>query len=316
MTSLFSPLAIIDLGSNTTKLSVISLPDLRRLAHSARYTRIGRGMKTGSNQLSEASINDCVQAILELIEEAEAHHPVHYELVATSAVREAQNRQTLIDRVHAETGLHIRVLSGLQEAELIGKGVATDSILSDLGGAFTLFDLGGGSLECIDYFGGSARQLASLPLGAVRMTERYISDPKSAIPLHELDAIYEATQESLRSSEFDFSCTTPHFIGAGGAFVVARSLFGAHKGQNSKRTSPIIEVKALGNLFSNMIGLDLKQRCEIPGMDVQRADIMPAALSVLLAVSEFVGIKNFTHSYHNLPFGVVAEYYEKVKLLN
>ncbi len=305
-----SPIAVIDLGSNTSKLSVISVPSFNRLHHSVRYTRIGKGMVKGKQHLSDSAIEACIQAINELIQEAEKYGVVHYEIVATSAVRDAENRTEFIERVEAETGLKPRILTGDEEATLIGKGAATDPILSDCVGALTVFDLGGGSLECIHFENSVARQVVSLPLGAVRMTEQYIANPQAVIPLTELDTIFEYAQNQLRGCEFDFSSTPSLHVGTGGAFVVTRAVSALKNGKDLRRSSPVIAVKEIGNLFSTISKMTLQERCAIPGMSKERADILPAALAVLLALAEIARIEVFMHSYHNLPYGLALEWKE------
>src|SRR5205814_1997989 len=85
---------------------------------------------------------------------------------ATSAVREAKNKQYFIDRVRNEVGLRVRVLSGDEEARLAFESAASSFDLSETQSA--VLDVGGGSLELILAVGNNIKNILSLPLGASR----------------------------------------------------------------------------------------------------------------------------------------------------
>lgn len=302
-----SIVAVIDLGSNTSKLTVIEMPGYKRLHHCVRHTRIAEGMGHGAS-MSEAAIMRCVQAIQELQEEAAKFSPNHLELVATSAVRDAHNRGVFVDAVYARTGLSVDVLSGAEEARLIALGATTDPTLSDIGDSFSVFDLGGGSLECIDYFRGEVRQLVSLPLGAVRLNERYIEYPEDIIAFNQVDAVFGAVQDCIKDSDFKLQAASHPFIGMGGAFVVARSILAAKKKRPLEHSIPILDARELGDLLTELCGLEIEARAGVAGMTAERADIMPAALAIILAVADMGRVPNFLHSFHNLPYGIAAEF--------
>lgn len=303
-------IAVIDLGSNSIKLHVLQCPGFRLLHHAVRYTRISRGMEENEECIGEVLLQEAVSAVRALLEEAHPHEPQHYEVVATSAVREARNQAEVVERLEKELELPVRVLSGLEEAVLIGKGARTDRGLADLKEGFTLVDLGGGSLECIDYAGEEVRQVVSLALGAVRMTEAFVLDAQEVIPFQEVDNIFVEASGVLGESTFDLGQSSRPVVGAGGAFVVARAMLAQQVGKELSRSTPVLEVKAMGHVLTQLCGLNLKERCALPGMAGERADIMPAALAVLLAVADLAQINTFLHTYHNLSYGVAAEWAE------
>lgn len=303
-------LAVIDLGSNTTKLTVLSLPTYQLLHRSARYTRLGQGIHQGGGELRLDAIARTIEAIRELVDEAERFVPEHYELVASSAVRDAENRDALTTQVKNDLGLDIRVLSGLQEAGYIIEGAMTDPVLSDLGGTFTLIDIGGGSLEAIDSAGGEVKQITSWPLGAVRLTERFLLDPQGVIPFQEIDAVFEHSQNLIRESQFDFARASKPLVGTGGAFIVARAMLAARQQRDIKRSRPLLQVEDMGSLLTEICGCELTERSALPGMSPERADIMPAALATVLAVADLASATTFLHSYHNLPYGLARAWLE------
>ena len=178
-------LAVVDIGSNSIKLLVAAPgppggPELRVLFQETLETRISGGLGQDNSSLGEAGLAAGVQAVARLLEMAGPYAPTHRRFVATSAVRDAQNRADFAARILAATGAPLEILSGDDEALLIARGIRTDPAL---GGAqeFCLLDLGGGSLECIRYAAGKIEQAVSLQLGAVRLTEKFVPESARAV---------------------------------------------------------------------------------------------------------------------------------------
>src|SRR6185369_16463559 len=122
-----------------------------------------------------------IEAIRALLGDATEFSREKIVLVATSAVRDAQNGADFRARVRAATGHEIRILSGDEEANLIGRGLTSDPALRDLRD-FYVFDLGGGSLECLAFRDRRVEQAVSLQLGCVRLTEKFVADPAQPFP--------------------------------------------------------------------------------------------------------------------------------------
>ena len=305
-------LAVFDLGSNTTKLTVLELPQLRCLYHQAIATRIGQDLtpETGY-KLTRDSIERLIEAILFLIDRAEAYHPEHYEIVGTSALRESQNKKEISDRIQGEIGLNLEVLSGIEEAELIGMGANTDPALGDLQGTFTIIDLGGGSLECIDYVSHQAQQVTSLPLGAVLLDRKFLTDHNDSIPFHEVDALFEDAKNVLQRADFQFEKDHQLLVGMGGTLVTVRSMIAASEGMECSRSSPVLNVHDIGGLLTKLTSCSLDQRQSIPGIDPERADILPAAITILLALADVCQVDTILHSYRNLPYGLASRWMEE-----
>ncbi len=170
--------AAIDIGTNTVLLLVASKngKGLEPLREEQRIPRLGKGVDASGN-LSDASIDRVIEALKEYSEILNTDFPniKTLSVTATSAVRDAANRNYFIKKVKDESGFSIRVLSGTEEAELTFLGAL--SMIPDTDIA-TVIDIGGGSTE-IAY--GKKEQLLdshSFNMGSVRYTERFIkSDP-------------------------------------------------------------------------------------------------------------------------------------------
>jgi exopolyphosphatase/guanosine-5'-triphosphate,3'-diphosphate pyrophosphatase len=245
-------------------------------------------------------------AIQELLNDVAPFAPAEIVLVATSAVRDACNGADFRAKVEAATGHDIRILSGDEEANLIGRGLTSDPALAELKD-FYVFDLGGGSLECLLFRDRKIQQAQSLQLGCVRLTERFIKDPAAPLQAGECNALARHVQDELKRSGFRFPIVAPAAVFAGGSMSTVRAIKGARHGLTLDETPAIIGTDTLGELLDELAPLTLDERKAIPGMPVARADVFPAALVTIVTVADFANIPRFHHSLHNLRWGLAAE---------
>jgi len=305
-----SPIAVIDVGSNTIKLLVArrradGLPE--SVFFRTCDARISRGISSASPTLTEEGMQVGLDAIRTLIVDARAHGAASISMVATSAVRSASNGPEFCERILAATGIALRILSGNEEARLIGRGLACDPALAALGN-FYVFDLGGGSMECLSYSGGIQVQALSLPLGCVRLTERFISDPSAPIPERQLEQVAHHTRELLAASGFAFNLPGAGAVFAGGSMTTARAIVGAAQGKSLAEAPLILTLLELETLLSRSAGMPLSERPKaIPGLPPARADVFPAALATMIASGRAAGVSAFRHSLFNLRHGLAAE---------
>lgn len=302
--------AVIDIGSNSIKALVADrAPDgsIRPLATKTLDARISAGISRATPRLSEEGIARGLEAIRELLAFAAPHSPQRTILVATSAVRDAHNGADFRERVRAATGHEIRILTGDEEANLIGRGLTCDPALADLRD-FYVFDLGGGSLECLAFRDRRIEQAASLQLGCVRLTEQFIPDRASPVPHEALVTIARHTKETLTHSSFHFSLPRhAAVVGTGGTITTARAIFAAQAGRTLERIDPTIAIGQFRTLLAELASLPLSQRQQIDGLPPARADVYPTALATLIALAEAGGFSSYRHSLYNLRFGLAAE---------
>ena len=308
------PVAIVDVGSNSIKSLVATWPaggGLHILAQKTIDARISAGISARKPHLSDEGMTRGLAAIRELMDRVAEFSPRKIVLVATSAVRDAENGAEFRERVRAATGHDLRILSGEEEASLIGRGLACDPALADLENFYT-FDLGGGSLECLAYRAHQLEQSGSVQLGCVRLTEKFIPDVTQPVRTETLDAIMRYTKTTLAQAAFAFTLPAGSpAVGSGGTFVAARSIIAARVGCSLEQTRPRIELSVLRVLLGELSAVSLEQRRKIPGLPPQRADVFPAALATLVALAEAGGFSAFQHSFFNLRFGLAAEALEK-----
>jgi len=308
-------LAVVDIGSNSIKILVAARgpgapagPELIPLFQKTFETRISGGLGQERSRLGDAGMDAGVRAITELFALAQPYAPTHQKIVATSAVRDAQNRAEFSARVEAAAGAPIEILSGEDEALLIARGIQTDPAL---GGAksFCIMDLGGGSLECIRYVNGAIERAVSLQLGAVRLTEKFAPDPQGPFPPVARIAVAQETRQAYAASGFQF-LPGGKVVASGGAFSLVRALFGHRRGITDQSAWPAEILRSdLEKLLDEIAPLTTSERAGIPNFTRERADIMPAALVTMITMLELAGADRAYHSWNNLRFGVAARFF-------
>lgn len=305
-----SAVAVIDIGSNTIKLLVAraTLPGrIETVRYAVEEARISRGISAANPKLDDESRARGLAAIQRLLAIAAEHQPASTTLVATSAVRDAANGADFIAQVREATGHTIRLLSGDEEANYIGRGLAADPALA---GArdFYSFDLGGGSLECLEFRDRRIAQGVSYRLGCVRLTERCVPVPAAPFTADDRARIAAVVRAAFESGTFRFTLPAPaSAIGTGGTVSTARSILAALEGQVMTEGTAIVTVAQLETLFAKLAPLTLDERLRIPGVPTSRSDVLPTALATMLEVGRLAGVDAFVHSFFNLRYGIAVE---------
>lgn len=177
-------LAAIDIGSNSIHMIVVA-PDpppargYRILSREKEMVRLGRSA-LGDGALSPSAVDRGLDALVKMTELARLKGAERAVAVATSAVREAANGQDFLERVQAQTGLAVTLLSGEEEGRLIHRAVREVADLSR--GTSLIIDIGGGSTEWIVSRDGEPAAVVSLPLGSLRCATALAAGGKGGPP--------------------------------------------------------------------------------------------------------------------------------------
>lgn len=300
--------AVLDIGSNSIKVLVAARASdcgLEILLHKSLDARISAGISAAEPRLSEEGMTRGVAAVQELLALAAPHSPVRTLLVATSAVRDAANGAEFRERVRATTGHEIRILTGREEANGIGRGLTADPALADLRD-FYVFDLGGGSLECLEFRDRQIQQELSLQLGCVRLTEKFVRDPNAPFANDSRTLIAAHVAATLRASSFRLGATRAA-VGTGGTVATVRAVLGARRGLEAEQTEARVTTADLATLLDFLAAMPLEERKRVEGLPPARADVFPTALATILAVADAGGFTEFRHSFYNLRYGLAAE---------
>ncbi len=294
--------AIIDVGSNSIKLLVAEASDsgsARKVHFQVEETRIGEGMTEAPPALAPSAIDAGVAAIERLHQASKRFEPKVLQIVATSAVRDAQNREVLIEEVQQGVGESLRILSGAEEARLIGKGILQDPELNSLRD-FTTIDLGGGSMECIQFENQAIFGSQSFDLGAVRLASLYVSDRNAPLADSDQAKISAYAREALEASSLSPRPSISTVILTGGVSAVLAEI-------HSKPTMDLNDARRYRN---RVCGYTVEERISEMEIPSSRADIFPAAAVILCEALAYFQCDRICFSLFNLRFGLAAELIE------
>jgi exopolyphosphatase/guanosine-5'-triphosphate,3'-diphosphate pyrophosphatase len=306
--------AVIDIGSNSIKVLIAGrdrMGNFRAIKSRTLDARISTGISQEKPLLSEEGMTRGLGAIRELLAEASEYSPKKIIMVATSAVRDAANGPAFRQRVKAATKQEIRVLSGDEEANYIGQGLVCDPALAELQD-FYVFDLGGGSLECLAFKKRKIAQAVSLQLGCVRLTEKFIKNSAVPLTVEETTTLAKHVRDELKRSGFRFAITAPPAVFTGGSMSTVRAIKGARHQLRMEDAPAIIGADTLAEMLDEVGGLPLAERKALPGMPSARADVFPAALITMVTVADYAHVDRFHHSLFNLRWGIAAEVLDKL----
>lgn len=300
--------AVIDIGSNSIKILVAARSaDGRLVAKKLRTieARISAGLSAAQPRLGAEGMTRGVAAVAELALDAQAFSPERTIVVATSAVRDAANGAEFCAKVQEKTGLAVRILSGEEEANLIGRGLLCDAQLAGEQD-FYVFDLGGGSLECLAFQHRKVAQAESMPLGCVRLTEKLVPDAAAPFPAEAQAAIAALVRKTFAEARFSLALHAAA-VGTGGTLTTVRAILAAKDGKVLDAVPPALTTAQLREMLQGVGSLALADRKKIPGLPPGRADVFPAALATLIAVADLGGFEAYRHSVYNLRWGLAAE---------
>ncbi|MEL7483040.1 MAG: hypothetical protein AAFN41_01680, partial [Planctomycetota bacterium] len=166
-------LAAVDVGTNSIRLIIVDVAaagTYRIIDDEKIITRLGRGSAIHGT-LEDDAIEESVEAIAKLVLIARSNSVDRLRLIATAAVRDAKNGQRVVDLVESRTGEPLEVISAETEATLAYRSVAAAFDLKTTDAAVA--DIGGGSTEVVVCVQGMIEHVYTLPLGAVRLRERF-----------------------------------------------------------------------------------------------------------------------------------------------
>ncbi len=297
---------IIDIGSNSIKLQIAEGSDgteIRPVHFKVEEIRIGEGMTKNPPIIEPDAINTGTKAVARLHSIASQYELHQLSIVATSAVRDAHNSHEFVDSIYAATGIELRTLSGTEEANLIGKGILQDPALVSLND-FALADLGGGSLECIQFRNQVPIASQSFNLGAVRLASQFIHDRKKPVSLTQREKIENAVRTTLHRSSIHPDPKITTAVLTGGTASILSQL------ASESGTNKTIDFVATSSIRERVCEMDFDERVANLDIPTKRADIFPTATIVLCELMQILGCETICFSFFNLRFGLAAEMIE------
>jgi exopolyphosphatase/guanosine-5'-triphosphate,3'-diphosphate pyrophosphatase len=301
-------LAAIDLGTNSVRLLVARAVDaepaepLVELARDMVITRLGQGVDR-TNRIAPDALRRTLKVIDRFARRARALGAERVRLSATSAVRDATNRDELADAVGRLTGEPMEVLSGRQEAERSFVG-AVRSV--SVPGPRLVVDIGGGSTE-FALGGDAATNSVSAQIGSVRLTERYVhTDPPS---FEELDRVDLAVTSVLHQVEDRISvhAAASLVLVAGTATTVQAISLGLVEYDPEVIHGSTLTRADAERVFRLLADMSTEERKDIPVMPPGREDVIPAGAAILVAVMRRWGFAQGVVSESDILDGLVHD---------
>ncbi|GET09445.1 Ppx/GppA family phosphatase [Ligilactobacillus agilis] len=296
---------ILDLGSNSTRLSIneVTNGSFREVRRQKVMTRMAEGMgKTlGEKVLKKAAIERTLAALADFKKEYQDLPNLKVKGIATAAVRAASNSQAFLNQVKELTGVDVEVLSGDAEAYYDYVGVKNSLKLND----FILCDMGGGSFELAVVKDGQAVNLASIPFGAVSLTERFnAQDLLSAKDLFRFQGFVQGLfNEQLWLLEGRY---LPLVLLGGANRTVARTEM-MRRGQKNLDEFHGVKMSARSflNIYTDWLGLNFSQRRERLGVEADRADIILGGLTPIAQLIQQLDIPELIFSESGVREGIL-----------
>ncbi len=298
-------LAAIDVGTNSIRLVVAEVePDgtYRVLDEEQEMSRLGRGLfRTG--RLGHVPMERSLEALGKMKAIADGFAVRELRAIATSAVREATNGRQFCGEAWRRHRLRVEVISAEEEAQLAFQSVQRHFGLE--GQSTAVVDIGGGSTEVILALGGVVERIHSLPLGAVRLTERWVrSDPLKPRHWKKLKRAIDDTIKSIVGKKPPFAAEV--MIGSGGTFSnLAQMARSAREGEPGPIQGYVLTRGDAVRLLDRLRETPLGARRQIPGVNPKRADILVAGAAVVARLVKRLGTQRVVINDRGIRDGVL-----------
>ncbi len=292
MENTFTRKAVIDMGTNSTRLAVAEKKDgcFRMVYTEVAETRLGEGM--GEERIIRpVPLARNVDTVQRFVMKAKELQVDSIRITATSAVRDAQNKGEVQQAISACAGIPMEILPGTEEARLSYLGASGDFMA--LNRPLAVLDIGGGSTELV-YPTETGLHGASVNLGAVRLLEH-----------PELCRTIDETLQTLKDDRFPQDCM---LVAVGGTNTCLMAMeLGLIEYDGSKIHGQAISKERVDQWCTRLFDMTLEEREQIPGMKRKRADIMPYGVQILQKTMELLQVSEVIVSDKGLVYGLLLE---------
>lgn len=277
-------IAVLDLGSNASRFVLARLMPgvgFEVLRKDRVQTRLGEGP---AGRLPRPAVRATLDAVRRFLAHLDGEESTRVVAVATAAVRDAANREALLGPLREREGIAVRVLSGIEEARL-GAEAALRSFSIEDG---VVADLGGGSLQLTQVRAGRIDRIASLPLGAIRLTQRFLAtDPPSE---RERGALRDEVRRLLRPALSPAGSAHRLVFLGGTVRALARIHLASQVGDRS-RHGLRLRLGDVEAIRARLERLPAALRGRVRGLKAERADTIVAGALVIEEVLALLGPK-------------------------
>jgi exopolyphosphatase/guanosine-5'-triphosphate,3'-diphosphate pyrophosphatase len=305
--------AVIDVGTNSVKLLVASVDgrSVHPVLEESKQTRLGQGFYE-THQLQKSAIEQTAKAVAEFVEHARRLNPASIKIIATSAARDAANKETLIGALETATRLKVIVITGEQEAEWAFQGVTSDAALT--GKTLLVMDVGGGSTEFIYGSNQHATFSRSFSIGTVRLLEQLkISDPPLPAERSECERVVRRFLEtevwpSLEPEIKKPGLSSPFLVGTGGTISILSRIELQLRGFDRELMEKVkLTHTQIKGEKKRLWSLPLDKRKEIIGLPPNRADVILTGVVIFDQVMDLLGLETLNVSTRGLRFAALMD---------
>lgn len=296
--------AAVDIGSNSVRLKIARLQRgrLRPLHEDREVTRLGEGVFR-SGFLTPESMAETVKVLRRFHRTTQQVVTDSVRVVATSALRDARNSQAFLEWVRSATGWRVEIISGVEEARLIHLGLVSSPRVDR--SPTLMIDLGGGSCELTVSQGGHIRDAVSLPLGAVRLTDEFLShDPPRKGELKQLRGF--AAREVNRIAARIASARIKNVIATSGT-AAALAAVATHLRRGTNRQRLTVSRAEMTRIAKRLARLPVAERRKIEGIGPRRAEIIVSGAIVYHELFDRLHLAGYRYSPLGLRDGILAQ---------
>lgn len=291
----------LDIGTNTILMVVAEVHDdgtYTVLHDMHRIPRLGQGVDA-SGRISEEAIGRAVDVLKEYRTILDGAGSPPTLCVATSAVRDAANRDEVVQQLQDVIQAPVWAIEGHAEAELTFLG----TVGSHSPDAVVL-DIGGGSTEFVRGALGKPEFLESVNIGALRLTERFVverpvSDAQRSSLFDSIDA------ELIRHLSPIQGCGAPVYAVAGTPVALASLSLGLVHYERSALEGYRLTLAEVEQRTASLLSMSLSELRTLPGVPPNRADILPAGAAILYRSMLFLGVQEVIVSTQGLRYGIM-----------
>ncbi len=300
-------LAGVDIGTLTCRLLIADLsPEgkLTEVRSERRILRLGEGVDQ-AKQLSMAAMDRVIQCLKEwrgLIEEAQVDGVT---AVATSAVRDARNRDEFLDRVKREVGFEVELISGEEEARrtLLGIRSGLPNGVTDL----LALDIGGGSTEFILDRPGQKPVVRSIDIGVVRLCERLLRQDPPTVDEAQQARAWVARETKAAVAGMD-GYRTATFVGTAGTITSLAAMAQKLPTYEPARIHNYqLQLSTIQELEQTFLSRKKSDRAGLPGLEKGREEVIAAGAIIIRTIMETLGISAVLVSDLGLREGVLLD---------
>lgn len=302
-------IAAIDIGTNSLHMIVCRVrPDLsfEVVDREKEMVRLGTGGLEG-RRLLDTTVAAAIQALSKFKRIAASHGVDEIVATATSAVREAENGADFVAAVKRDVGLHVRVISGTEEARLIHLAAAYAVDIRKR--TAIVIDIGGGSTEITAGTSERVHTGRSFKLGVIRLTERFVkSDPLSG--RDERHLVRRIRKEAGAYLNQLRKKRIARVIGTSGT-ILSLGALASGRHSNDELRNVRVSAKALKRQRKRLTSMTLEERLRLPNLDPRRADLAPAGAVLLDSLLDELDADELTLCDFALREGLILDYIQR-----